>query len=120
MRKLLLWFSGMLLGVTVLAMALVWLLIQPPAPGVTPENFKRLYKGMGEKEAEAVLGRKADESAHVTGHHFSYWAQGDYRVYLDVSDTLLAGDMTLPDGKKMDLGKPPESPLDRLRKLLGY
>jgi hypothetical protein len=91
MRKRLLWFSGVLFGVMFVAMPLVSLLNGPPAPGVTPENFKRLYAGMSEDEAKAILGCEPDFQRLMLGGHINVWHRGDRHVQLYISDPLDAG-----------------------------
>ncbi len=114
MPKLLQWCSGVLLAVTILAMALVLLLSRPPAPGVSPENFQRLYRGMTEAEALAILGRKPDHDGGVGNQDI--WDEAGCQIYLDIVDGagvpnfgpngpyLSRGTMTLPDGTALTLG----------------
>jgi len=51
-------------GLVAMAVILLLLIDRRPRPGITPENFKRLYVGMPEADAKAILGRKADWSAN--------------------------------------------------------
>jgi hypothetical protein len=111
MPKTLLWFSGVLLAVTILAMALVLLITRPPAPGVTPENFKMLYRGMTEAEAIAILGRKPDLSRGFGNQ--DTWDEAGCHIYLDIVEgggsgpkepCLSRGTMKLADGTTLTLG----------------
>jgi hypothetical protein len=119
MHKRLLWISGIAVGGTSLLWVVMLLLARPPIPGITPENFKRLYAGMSEEEAIAILGRKPRPGGRMTHHHLDNWDESDCQVHLDTCDiwtpnfgpqgpTLSHGHMRLADGTTLELRPEPE------------
>jgi hypothetical protein len=130
MRKRLVWVDGFLCLAALAVAAAVTLERLTPRPGVTPENFKRLHKGMTEQEAEAILGRKAD--GHLDGggrgHNVSWWHEGECHLGLwsppfglQSPSSVMDGHMVLPDGSTLPLReKPGNWPLDKLRAWLGW
>jgi hypothetical protein len=117
------------LGLTLVALALVLTdTLIAPAPGLTPQNVRRLRRGMTEVEVEALFGRDADrhlghgECAFVaawqaTGRpaECKLWRAERGGVYVGFGDDgrvtghLVYGDLTEVPG-----------PLDRLRAWLGW
>ena len=133
MRKQLLWLGGLFLCLAVLGLVVVLtyrdLVSDHVTPGVTPENFKRLYAGMSEREAEAILGRPTDGKIYKTGNHYSIWRENGMFVIQRVSDIcfleddqpdLIEGQIHLPDGTMIELREPQkESTSDQFRQWLG-
>jgi hypothetical protein len=83
--------TGVLLAFAAIG-AGVWLYATKPSPGVTPENFKRLHQWMRLADAEAILGRQADE---VLPDKIHIWTESGWiiRVQLDFhgSDRICVG-----------------------------
>ena len=133
MRKRLLWIGGLILCLAALALGAVLtcrdLAAARVKPGVTPENFARLYAGMSEREAEAILGRPSDSQLLFSFNHYSNWEENGTIVSLRVTDiliredrqpSLIEGQLRLSDGTTVELrdgGK--ESPFDHFRYMLG-
>jgi len=94
-------------------------------PGVTPANIQRLYKGMYEKDVEAVMGRPRDGGFRVTGSHFSYWRESDCSVIIKFGDWWIDGKdpgatdggVSFKGGGKLELRE--ETAIDFFRYLVG-
>jgi hypothetical protein len=65
MGKRLLWGVAYLVFLALVVAVVIRLMDQPPPPGVTVENFKRLHKGMTEEEVGVIFGRPADHSYYT-------------------------------------------------------
>jgi hypothetical protein len=50
------WVGGLFVGLVILTMVTAFWLYGAPAPGVTPQNYKRPYAGMTVEEAETISG----------------------------------------------------------------
>jgi hypothetical protein len=123
MRKRLLWIGGLLCLVALAVAGWVAWDRLTLRPGVTPENFKRLYGGMTEKEAEAILGRPPDTRWRDSGRHWDSWSGEEIEITLAVTEYagpgeswVSFGEMTRSDGSVQTYrGEPPPSLLVRLR-----
>jgi hypothetical protein len=59
----------------------------PPKPGVTPENFRRLHKGMSQAEVEAILGESADVVTPTSKCTVHWWFRPEFAVCIHYSST---------------------------------
>jgi hypothetical protein len=98
--------------------------LRPPKPGVTPENFRRLYKGVSEPEAEAVLGGPGKVAGHMTFQHGTAWEGEHCRVCIWFSElrpgwSAETGTLKTDDGQTIDLPSQP-SLGDQARRLVPW
>ena len=121
MRKQLLWFGGLVLGLVALTLVVVVLIDRPSKPGVTVENFKRLHKGMTEEEVEAIFGRPADHKSYMTLQNLRDWDGPGFRVHLVFSLGEAHGFLVFLDNRtELEIQeKPYEFPLKQMGRWLG-
>jgi len=104
-------------SILLLGLSLFLVQLRAPSPGVTPENFRRLHRGMTEKEVEAIMGRPGGSRIGVTGSHCTYWRESHHTVVIGFSDIWMwgidsgaqDGKMATKDGLELELRDEPPS-----------
>jgi hypothetical protein len=89
--------------------------LNPPQPGVTPENFRRLHKGMSQEEVEAILGSPGQDVGRMTLQKMKEWQAPDCFVYIVFSEIRGGGAeygfVAADDRYRLELAEePPEAP----------
>jgi hypothetical protein len=98
----------MLLGLVALVALCLFLhfaisLGRRPAPGVTAENFKYLYKGMTEEEVEMRMGGRGELWGRVTLAHCTIWRGQDCEIHIWFGVDATEGEMIMHDGVHVQL-----------------
>jgi len=78
-------------SVLFLFLLLALMQLRVPNPGVTVANFRRLHKGMTEKEVEAIMGGPGKFGGAVTFRHCTVWEELDCTVGIWFSDLSISG-----------------------------
>jgi hypothetical protein len=99
--------AGLCICVAILVMALIVAFVvhtSQPTPGVTPENFARLHRGMTEEEVIAVLGEAPERGSREEDPCTKHWSskdfvesQGKQGCRIELTFTLWTWNPTYPD-----------------------
>lgn len=132
-RRLLLGAGLVLLLVAGFAEWLLWPTTPAPTPGVTWENFHRLRQGMSARDVEALLGEpyrqsKARWDSNPRVREVRRWRGDNFFIIIlafDAGQRLEEGIAGREEGPRDSDPAfvpvpPPESPLDRIRRLLHW
>jgi hypothetical protein len=119
---------GLVAALLVVGLLLYFLspLLNPPRPGVTQENFRRVHKGMSEEEVEAILGGPGEPAGFMMLTKSREWRGPDCVVSITfgliTGAGAIDGSLTTDDGLTLELtDEPPDTPfVKRLVEWLGF
>jgi hypothetical protein len=123
-RLLLVLAVGLLAGLGVAG----WMLLrpqplppEPPPPGVTPDNFRRLRQGMSIAEVEAALG-EPEKRIEMWALTTQVWKGEGCRISITFGMDALFGELDTEDGQVVGLppSHPPPSVWERLSRWLPW
>src|SRR5262249_39113635 len=78
----------------------------PLAPGVTPENFRRLNTRMSRQDVEAILGPPTEPSGFWSGPPYGRWKGEHCSVAITFGGSRCSGTLRTEDGQGQDLPEP--------------
>jgi hypothetical protein len=114
----------LLLGAGALALFALLLWVTRPRPGITQENFFRLWVGMPKQDVEAILGGRGEPFRDLAGFPMAggsrVWREGDVTIHIHFGprDAVDAGDLW--DGAGGWELRPPEDDPDEFSWLVPW
>ena len=90
----------------------------PETPGLTLENFQRLYVGKSEERALAILGAPTRTSLDTRGNEYAWLIGKDFIWLRAVNQELSQGFMVTCDGRCPSLNEDPPGFWNEVRRLL--